>query len=95
MHTLLAKIGSQSILLIDSRAGSGHIASGSGGGSYLRQRAHIADVCTGGKEAALAGENGEDGVGMLVQLAQGIDDFGDEHSTKGVEGLGTIELSSN
>lgn len=50
------------------------------------------DVCACGEEAPLAGQDGEDCVGVVVEDAQGRDGGGDQGAAKGVEGFGTVEL---
>jgi hypothetical protein len=53
--------------------------------AYIVVRARNAlDVCAGGEEAPLAGEHGEDGIGVVIEVAQGGDDRWDEIAAKRV-----------
>lgn len=52
------------------------------------------DVLAGGKEAALASQNGKDGIGVFVELQDGVECLGDELAAKGIELLWPVELPS-
>jgi hypothetical protein len=50
--------------------------------AYIVVRARNAlDVCAGGEEASLAGEHGEDGIGVVIEVAQGGDDRWDRQTS--------------
>jgi hypothetical protein len=49
-------------------------------------------VGTGGEESTLAGDDGESGVGMVVEFSQGGDGVFDEAASERIELLGAVEL---
>lgn len=50
------------------------------------------DIGAGGKEPALPGKHGEDGVWVLIQLSNRRYQFGEQIPAERIERLGTIEL---
>jgi hypothetical protein len=61
--------------------------------TYIVARARNAlDVRAGGEKAAFACEDCEDGVGVVVEVAQGGNDGGDEFAAERVEGFRAVEL---
>jgi hypothetical protein len=62
------------------------------GCTYIVRRDAL-DVCARAEEAALAGEDGEDGIRMLVEDAQGRDGVFDDVAAEGVERFGAVELN--
>jgi hypothetical protein len=55
-------------------------------------RGSTSDVCAGREEAALSGEDGEDGGGVLVEFSEGDDELLAEAVAKGVECFGAVQL---
>jgi hypothetical protein len=53
---------------------------------------HTPDISTRREESSLAGEDGESGVGMLIQYAQGIYRLWYHLAAEGIERLGSVEL---
>jgi hypothetical protein len=50
------------------------------------------DISACAEEAALARENGEDCVGVVIKISDGGDGLFDELAPEGVQGFGSIEL---
>lgn len=50
------------------------------------------DVLAGREKATLARQNGEDGVGVVIQLQDSVERLGDELAAKGIELLGPVQL---
>jgi hypothetical protein len=60
--------------------------------TYRTDGRNTFDIGARGEEAAFACKDGEDGFGVVVEDAEGVDGVADEVAAEGVEGFGAVEL---